>query len=44
MVTVGCVFCMSFKELKSIFDKVTPWPQLILKFLVAPAVGNATYF
>ena len=30
-------YCMSFKELKSFFDKVTSWPQLISKLLVAPA-------
>ena len=28
---------MSFKELKVFFDKVTSWPQLISKLLVAPA-------
>ena len=28
---------MSFKELESIFDKVTSWPQLISKLLVTPA-------
>ena len=29
---------MSFKELKVFFDKVTSWPQLISKLLVAPVV------
>ena len=29
-------YCMSFKEFKKFFDKVTSWPQLISKLLVAP--------
>ena len=30
-------YCISFKESVKVFNKVTSWPQLILKLLVAPA-------
>ena len=30
-------YCMSVKELKIVFGKVTSWPQLISEFLVAHA-------
>ena len=32
---------MSFKELKIVLVKVTPWPQLISEFLVMPACLHA---
>ena len=39
IILVKINYCMSFKELK--IDKVTSWPQLISKLLVAPACLHA---